>query len=136
MALMAGDNTGTILEKKRTFSSKHQFGGATIMPSRCFFSEKVGSLAFISTIMNSESYKIVFRDHLLPNVVYLAGEKLIFQQDNIPIHESRLKKIWFKSKNFDILDCASKILNFNPVEHVLGDLAGRVYSHGRQNSLN
>ena len=38
--------------------------------------------------MNLEPYKEVLEDHILPNVVNLAGEKWIFLQDCALVHES------------------------------------------------
>ena len=68
MVLMVGSITGTIWEKKEVFP-KPQFVGATIITWRFFSFNRVDSLVFISTKMNSEAYKEVLEDYVFPNVV-------------------------------------------------------------------
>ena len=63
----------------------------------------MGSLAFISTKMNSEAYKEVLEDYILPYVVDFAREKQTFQQDNGLVHKSRPMKTCFKSKNIHVM---------------------------------
>ena len=52
------------------------------------------SLAFVSTKMNSEAYKNVREDYILPDVIDLAGEKLIFLLDDTLVHKGRLLKTY------------------------------------------
>ena len=74
------------------------------MTWRCFSFNGVGPTAFTSAKMNSEDYKKLLEEHVLSNAVDLACEKWVFKQDNVPIHQSRLMKTWFKAKNIQVLD--------------------------------
>ena len=81
--------------------------------------------------MNSEDFKKLLEEYLLSNAVDLANKKWVSQQDNVPIHQSRLMKIWFKAKNIQVLDWQSGSPDLNPTENHWGDLVRRVYSHGK-----
>ena len=71
---------------------------------RCISFIGVGPLVFILAKMNSETCEEVPEEHLLSNIIHLAGGKWIIQHHNGPIHKSRFMKTWFKSKNIEVLD--------------------------------
>ena len=42
--------------------------------------------------MDLQAYKRVLGSHILPNAEFLAGKKLKFQQDNVPVQANNSKK--------------------------------------------
>ena len=87
----------TRFEKRKRNFSKFPFDGTIIMTWRCFSFNKVETLDFISTKMNSEAYKEVLEENLLTNVIDLARKNWIFRQDNAAIHKSLIMKTRFKN---------------------------------------
>ncbi|GBM29315.1 Transposable element Tc3 transposase [Araneus ventricosus] len=82
---------------------KRQIGGGSVITSGCFAYNGVGSIAFVSDKMNSQTYQIALASHLLPNAEFLAGENWKYQQDNAPFHSSNNTKNWFQVNNAETL---------------------------------
>ena len=44
--------------------------------------------------------------------------RVIFQQDNAPIHNAKSMKQWFKQQNFGLLQWLAQSSDLNPIEHM------------------
>ena len=81
---------------------------------------------------NTSCYFKVMNDYLLPFADDFMPLRLIYQQDNAPIHVSSMARSWFSSNGFNLMQWHSRSLDLNPIENVWGKLARRVYMNNRQ----
>ena len=105
-------------ERKKFFFSKRQFGGGTLMTWGYFLFNGVGSLAFTSAKMNTEDYKNFLKSICCQMQLIWLVKKWVFHLNNTPIHQSRLMKMWFKSKNIQVFDWTSRSSDLNPIENL------------------
>ncbi len=91
-------------------------------------------LAVVPTKCDSIGYQNVLKSHLLSQGQKVGGRGWIFQQDNAPIHSSRSTKDFLASKNVRLLPWPARSPDLNPIENLWGELARRVYTHGKQYS--
>ncbi|CAF1088420.1 unnamed protein product [Rotaria magnacalcarata] len=62
----------------------------------------------------------------------MGGSDWIFQQNNAPIHRSKVNLTWFKSQRINVLPWPSLSHDLNPIENLWGILARMVYAEGKQ----
>ena len=91
-------------------------------------------LVFTSSRMNSEDCQDVLATHLLPFCRQNRRGRLLFQQDNPPIHISDSTKAWFQANNIGVLEWPPKSPDMNPVENLWGILVRKIYENGEQYS--
>lgn len=86
----------------------------------------VGELAEIGGRFTAEQYLEILEEVMLPSVRTYAfpyPERVIFMQDNCPIHTARIVKRWFQDqRNMELLDWPSKSCDLNPIENVWANI--------------
>ena len=94
----------------------HKSGQDGIMIWGCFHKNGLGPLVRLDGRVNSRDYINLLQDKLLPYLNTLEDkENFIFQEDNAPIHTSRLSNEW---KNLTSLRWPPQSPDLNPIEHL------------------
>lgn len=119
--------------EKKTFFSR-QNGGGSVMIWGAIWSDGKSDLAFLEGKQNSEAYCKTLEKFLLPAGAEHFRGNYVFQQDNAPIHTSRMTKDFLHENNVALLDWPALSPDLNPIENVWGYLAQRVYKNGKQYS--
>lgn len=89
-------------------------------------------LQFLSHKMTGNSYKAVL-EKAFPQFNDLFGPiRWTFQQDNAPIHNSRVVKQWIESQNVPTLEWPPYSPDLNIIENLWGLLSRKVYESGTQ----
>lgn len=85
----------------------------------CFAAHGVGNLYRVEGIMESEQYKVILREQLLPSAQLLfQGRDYTFQQDNDPKHTSRATRAYMDELGIDPEEWPSQSPDLNPIENL------------------
>ena len=101
-------------------------GRKSIMVWGCFAGGEKGPLVFMKSdndnkAINAQRYVEVLKEHLLPFRNYLItkfGNRIIFQDDNAPIHTARYTKQWINMQNIEQLTWPAQSPDLNPIENI------------------
>ena len=91
----------------------------------CFYSNRLGPIAFIDGTVNSHIYISILQDKLLPFFQALRDDgasNIIFQQDNAKVHTSKLATAWLKDSaiqnGFSIIKWPAYSPDMNSIEEL------------------
>ena len=71
--------------------------------------------------INSNTYIRILNSYLYPfqhTVHELIGRAAIFQQDNAPIHITKITKDWLKKNKIVVIDWPTNSPDLNPIENI------------------
>lgn len=88
-----------------------------------------GAYFTIRERLTGEIYRHILNTIMLPSVSErFPDNNFIFQQDNCPVHTSRIVKQWMRENNINLLDWPSKSPDLNPIENVWAFLLKNIHS--------
>ena len=79
----------------------------------------VGTLTPVVGNLNSEKYKNILDDNLWPVIAqHFPTSRYIFQEDNVPCHESRRTNQWKTENDIPTLEWSPQSPDLNIIENV------------------
>lgn len=123
------DNWSTYFdESRRIYRSKRQMGGGSVMVWMALLPNGTLHLELLEGKVDTSRFLAVM-NRVLPVIDNLFGcEKVVFQQDNAPIHTSAEARRFFSERNLHLLEWPARSPDLNPVENVWSMLSSIVYS--------
>ena len=91
-------------------------------------------LEFIHGKVDGEYYKKIVERRVLPLANVFKGQTWFFQQDNAPVHTSKLVKNFMESKKLKVIQWPSKSPDLNPIENVWAIMKRRVADRDPKNT--
>ena len=82
----------------------------------------LGSLVQLEGRLDNTAYQQVLEEHLLIDAAALIGDNFVLQQDNAPIHTSRLTRQCLRQHNVTLLESPPKSPDTNPIENLWHEL--------------
>lgn len=93
-----------------------------------------GPLIHIDGTMNSERYKQVLTDHLLPyRTRHFRNGRAVFQHDNAPCHQSQETTSFLQRRQITLLPWPPYSPDLNPIENIWGYVKLRVHKRTYSN---
>ncbi|GET66874.1 IS630 family transposase [Rhizophagus irregularis DAOM 181602=DAOM 197198] len=114
-----------------------KYGRKSVMVWGCFAGGIKGPLIFCdenkegNEKINSNTYIRILNSYLYPfqhTVHELTGRAAIFQQDNAPIHTTKITKDWLKKNKIVVIDWPANFPDLNPIENIWKQLKDNIQS--------
>jgi transposase len=119
-------------KKRHKKYKKRQQGGGSIMFWGGISWEGKTQLAILEGRQASEDYIYTVSEYMLPFAHLKYGTDFVYQQDNAPIHSSKMTQEFFSRMDVEVLDWPARSPDLNPIENLWATMARRVYGDGKQ----
>lgn len=106
-----------------------KYDGGSIMFWSYFTAQGTGPLVKCSNHMNSEEYRAILDNELVPFLPEIST--LIFQQDHSSIHTSNLMKQFFKMHDVNVMEWIPQSPDLNPIEFLWNEVNRRIRKRHR-----
>jgi transposase len=106
--------------KDENIKKSLKFGRDSLMVWGCITSEGVGELIRLPKSVTSNVYVSCLEDGLIKTIekFSLNHEKVIFMQDNAPVHVSKTSKKWLSDNRINLIDWPPQSPDMNPIENI------------------
>ena len=84
----------------------------------CFSGVSLGPLHKIDSIMDSQMYKNILLEKMLPYARDKMPRQLTFQEHNDPKHSSTLVKGYLEQEGINVVQWPAQSLDLNPIENL------------------
>lgn len=120
------------VRKEEVFLSRHHSreGGVMVWGAITYYG--VAKLVFVDQKMTGIHYKTMLESAFEDLKEMFGPIPFIFQQDNAPIHNSRIVKEWIQNQGVELMSWPPYSPDLNIIENVWGWLTRKVYEGGKQ----
>ena len=116
--------------KRDNVSNSTTKRGGSVMAGIGYFDNT--SIKFIVGRMNGVRYINLIEKQINNHAECISRPDYIFQQDNAPVHTSRLVQSYFNENNISILPWPARTPDLNIIENFWPELVHNVYANGKQ----
>lgn len=79
----------------------------------------IGNVHFIEGKLDSVGYLRIMRESMLPSREDIFGDDdFVFQQDNAPVHVSKISSKWFRKHSITLMSWPAQSPDLNPIENL------------------
>ena len=95
-----------------------KFGGGSVMVFGMFSSQGTTPLVRLQTRVNTQIYKNIVQDHVVPIIHNSGFDRATSMQDNAPCHKAKVVMSYLSEQDFEIMDWPPQSPDLNPIENL------------------